>query len=52
MSRRRGSGVRLIDIAERAGVSPMAVARVLNGLSAGEEIVRLSESSLFDFGAD
>lgn len=46
--RRTGDGLERVDV--RLGVRHEGVAQVLDGLSEGEEIVRVPESSLFNFG--
>jgi multidrug efflux pump subunit AcrA (membrane-fusion protein) len=48
--RRTGDGLERVDI--RLGVRYEGIAQVLDGLSAGDEIVRVPESSLFSFGSE
>lgn len=50
VNRRVGDDLERVDV--RLGVRSEGVAQVLDGLSAGDEIVRAPESSPFDFGAE
>lgn len=50
VNRRTGDEVERVDV--RLGTRSEGVAQVLDGLSAGDEVVRASESSPFDFGAE
>jgi HlyD family secretion protein len=50
VNRRTGDEVERVDV--RLGTRSEGVAQVLDGLSAGDEIVRAPESSPFDFGAE
>jgi HlyD family secretion protein len=47
--RRTGDDIERVDV--KLGVRNEGIAQVLDGLSAGDEIVRVPESSQFDFGA-
>jgi len=49
VQRRTDDGIERVDV--RLGVRREGVAQVLEGLSAGDEIVRSAESAQFDFGA-
>jgi HlyD family secretion protein len=49
VQRRTGDGIERVDV--KLGVRNEGVAQVVDGLSAGDEIVRVPESSQFDFGA-
>jgi HlyD family secretion protein len=50
VNRRTGDELERVDV--RLGIRSEGVAQVLDGLSAGDEIVRSPESSPFDFGAE
>lgn len=50
VNRRTGEDLERVDV--RLGIRSEGVAQVLDGLAAGDEVVRAPESSPFDFGAE